>query len=138
MSDSKEWPNNEQRLITTQWDKEQSALRAVTAGFSIVRCHYCLMGNRLNYGTPLVIQRTGGSVPLYITDDGIEQMLCSLAQHTKPAWSSQGCSCHQVLVQPLSSHRRLCHPSQHGSHHHTDPAPSVLELYRLLDIPSQY
>jgi hypothetical protein len=82
MSDSKEWPNNEQRLLTMKWDKEQSALDAVTAGFSIMRCHYCLMGNWLNYGTPLAIQCTGGSVPLYITDDGVEQTLCSLAQHT--------------------------------------------------------
>jgi hypothetical protein len=96
--------NGEQRLVTAQWDKEQSKLNAVAAGLSIVRRHYWLLGNQLNYDTPLAIHRTGGSVPLYITDDGIEQTMRSLAQHTyqldpvKDAAAIQRWSSHSLRV----------------------------------------
>jgi hypothetical protein len=76
--------NGEKHLVTAQWDKEQSERNTITAGLSIVCRHYRLMGNQLNYNTPLAIHCTGGSVALYITDDGIEQTMCSLAQHTYP------------------------------------------------------
>jgi hypothetical protein len=65
--------NGEQRLVTAQLDKTQSELNAVTAGLSIVCQHHQLLGNQLSYDTPLAIHRMG-LVPLYITDDGIEQM----------------------------------------------------------------
>jgi hypothetical protein len=74
--------NGKQRLVTAQRDKEQSELNAIAAGLSIVCHHYRLLGNQLNYGTPLVIHHTGGSLPLYITDDSIKQTMHSLAQHT--------------------------------------------------------
>jgi hypothetical protein len=64
------------------WDKASGELNAVTAGLAIICHHDRLMGNQLNYSTPLVIQHVGDLVPLYIMDDGTKQTLRNLAQHT--------------------------------------------------------